>query len=62
MSENHTEGYENIQEAMRNGSASGAIGADFFGDETWYDTPPPEKVENVAMKIAELHQQTREEQ
>lgn len=43
-------------------SGGEVIGADFFGDETWYDTPPPQKVEGVAMKIAGLQQQTREEQ
>lgn len=39
------------------------VGADFYGDETWYDTPPPpEKVDGVAMKTAELQDPTREEQ
>lgn len=53
-----------LKNALRQGGADGTIGADFFYDETWYDTPPPQSVvvEDLAMKIPQLQHETREEQ
>lgn len=55
---------ENFREALGTGNVEGLLGgATMYGDETWYDTsPPPEKINGVAMKVAESQQQTREEQ
>lgn len=54
---------DTFKHALKHGGAEGSIGAEFFYDETWYDTPPPpEKVEGAMMKSAGIQQQRREEQ